>query len=131
MNPETLAYSAAIALAGLIIGYVAGKQSGKPIRAKKKKRSKPQRPSGDGVELYVGNLSYDIDDNRLNKEFSAFGKVLSARVIKNKYNDRSRGYGFVEMANDNGADKAIDSTHGKEVMGRKLVVNVARSSSRD
>ncbi len=131
MNPETLAYSAATALAGLIIGYVAGQQSTKPRRIKKKKSNRPQRSSGDGTELYVGNLSYDIDDARLEKEFKAFGSVLSARVIKNKYNDRSRGYGFVEMANDSGADKAIDATHGKEIMGRKLVVNVARSSSRD
>ena len=132
MTPETLTYSAMTALAGLIIGYIAGQQSSKPKSAKKKKRTnRPPRPSGDGVELYVGNLSYDIDDDRLTKEFASFGKVLSARVIKNKYNDRSRGYGFVEMADDRGADKAIDATHGKDIMGRKLVVNVARSSSRD
>ncbi len=132
MNPEIIfAASATAAAAGLAIGYAAGKSATKPGRIKKKKSTRPPRPSGEGTELYVGNLSYDIDDDKLQKEFAVFGKVLSARVIKNKYNDRSRGYGFVEMANDSGADKAIDATHGKEIMGRKLVVNVARSSSRD
>ena len=134
MTPETMEivkYAAATGVAGLIVGFVVGKLPTKPRRIKKKKSIRQPRPSGDGVELYVGNLSYDIDDDRLTKEFATFGKVLSARVIKNKYNDRSRGYGFVEMADDHGADKAIDATHGKEIMGRKLVVNVARSSSRD
>lgn len=133
MNPEIMfAATATAAAAGLAIGYAAGKSSSSQSGTKKTKSKSPAKSSSkNGVELYVGNLSYDIDDNKLKEEFTAFGKVLSARVIKNKYNDRSRGYGFVEMANDSDADKAIDGTHGKEIMGRKLVVNVARSSSRD
>ena len=131
MDHKVLMISAATAVAGFVIGYVAGKSGSAPAKKSGGNRKSKKVYSGSGVELYVGNLSYDIDDNMLTKEFASFGKVVSARVIKNKYNDRSRGYGFVEMANDKDADKAVKATHGKDILGRKLVVNVARSNSRD
>ena len=131
MDPKVLMLSAGAAVVGFIIGYFVGKSGSAPAK-KSSGRAKTQKTQGSsGVELYVGNLSYDIDDNMLKKEFASFGKVVSARVIKNKYNDRSRGYGFVEMSNTKDADKAVKATHGKEILGRKLVVNVARSNSRD
>ncbi|HAS81361.1 MAG TPA: RNA-binding protein [Verrucomicrobia bacterium] len=83
------------------------------------------------MELYVGNLSYDMSEAELKKTFGEFGDVLSIRVIKNKFNDRSKGYGFVEMATQSGADKAVKAMNGKEILSRKMVVNEARSKSRD
>ena len=65
------------------------------------------------------------------KAFAPYGKVLSARIIKNRFNNRSKGYGFVEVATSATADKAVKAMHGKELKGRKLVVNEARSRSRD
>jgi RNA recognition motif-containing protein len=117
------------AVVGFVLGVAAGKSGGGA--SQKGSSNKSTADTGSGVELYVGNLSYDIDDAMLRKEFSSCGKVVSARVIKNKYNNRSRGYGFVEMSSEDEAKKAVKATHGKEIMGRKLVVNIARSSSRD
>lgn len=118
------------AIAGLIIGFAAGRLP----RGHRRQRSEGQsegESTGEGIELYVGNLSYDMSEPELKKTFSAFGDVLGVRIIKNKFNDRSKGYGFVEMAVQNGADKAVKAMHGKDVMGRKMVVNEARSKSRD
>ncbi len=132
MDPKVLMIGAAAA--GLVVGFVAGiivGKSGAKSPSSNRKQSPKKKLSGGGVELYVGTLSYDIDDDMLRDEFAKCGKVVSARVIKNKYNDRSRGYGFVEMASEADAEKAVKMTHAKEIMGRKLVVNIARSSSRD
>lgn len=77
--------------------------------------------------LFVGNLAYTIDDAKLKEIFSAVGVVVSATVITDRMNDnRSRGFGFVEMESDEQADKAIKELNDKDVEGRKLVVNVAR-----
>lgn len=76
--------------------------------------------------LYVGNLSYSIDSDRLSQIFSKFGKVVSAQVISDRYSGRSRGFGFVEMSSDEEAKKAIGGLNGKEIEGRALVVNEAR-----
>ena len=76
--------------------------------------------------LYVGNLSYSIDNNRLNDIFSAFGGVKSASVVMDRETGRSKGFGFVEMNEDADADAAINALNGKEVDGRALTVNEAR-----
>ncbi len=129
MTPETLTFAAWYGLAGLVVGFVAGRFTQRSSSSVCDDGSNVEE--GDGVELYVGNLSYDIDDKGLMKVFAPHGKTLSARIIKNKFNNRSKGYGFVEMATPAGADKAVKAMHGKEVKGRKLVVNEARSRSRD
>ena len=117
---------------GVVIGFVIGLLAGRCGKSAKEHKSVAgSEPTGAGIELYVGNLSYDMTDLELEKAFQSFGKVLSARIIKNKFNDRSKGYGFVEMANQSGANKAVKAMNGKEVLGRKLVVNEARSKSRD
>jgi RNA recognition motif-containing protein len=77
-------------------------------------------------KIYVGNLSFNTDDDQLNQIFSPFGQISSARVIKDKFTGRSRGFGFVEMDNNEEADKAIAGLNGKEVDGRALKVSEAQ-----
>lgn len=76
--------------------------------------------------IYVGNLSYSVTDSHLNEKFSEFGSVVSAKVIMDKFTDRSKGFGFVEMSTDEEAQKAIADLNGKELDGRALTVNEAR-----
>lgn len=76
--------------------------------------------------LYVGNLSYDTTDESLKSAFSQAGDVTKAEVLKDKMSGRSRGFGFVEMTNDEDADKAVEMLNGQEIDGRKVVVNEAR-----
>ena len=77
-------------------------------------------------KLYIGNLSYKTTDEQLKELFSAAGAVDTATVIIDKMTGRSRGFGFVEMPNDDEADKAIEMFNGKDVDGRAIVVNEAR-----
>jgi RNA recognition motif-containing protein len=77
-------------------------------------------------KLYVGGLSYSINDSQLGQIFSQAGSVVSATVIMDKFSGRSKGFGFVEMATDEEANKAIEMFNGKEVEGRRVVVNEAR-----
>ena len=76
--------------------------------------------------IYVGNLPYSMSDESLQDIFNPYGEVTSARVIKDKFTSRSRGFGFVEMANDDEADKAIAELNGKSIDGRDLKVSEAR-----
>ena len=76
--------------------------------------------------LYVGNLSYQVRDDELNALFSQYGKVTSARVIIDRETQRSKGFAFVEMADDAEAQAAIDALNGKENNGRTLTVNEAK-----
>ncbi len=77
-------------------------------------------------KLYVGGLSYDTTEDTLKEAFSAAGTVESATVIIDKITSRSKGFGFVEMATDEEAQKAIETLNGKELDGRTLIVNEAR-----
>jgi RNA recognition motif-containing protein len=79
-----------------------------------------------GKKLYVGNLSYNVTSATLEEMFSAFGSVRSAEVIQDRDTGRSKGFGFVEMSDDNGARQAIEGLHEKEHDGRALTVNEAR-----
>ena len=76
--------------------------------------------------LYVGNLPYSVDGDVLNKMFTAFGTVLSAKVITDSLSGRSKGFGFVDMANAEDAQKAIKELDATETDGRKIVVNLAK-----
>jgi RNA recognition motif-containing protein len=77
-------------------------------------------------KLYVGNLPYSVNDQKLNEIFSAVGEVTSAKVITDYDSGRSKGFGFVEMANDDDAKKAITQLDGKDFDGRAIKVNEAR-----
>ncbi|MCX7642167.1 MAG: RNA-binding protein [Elusimicrobiales bacterium] len=77
-------------------------------------------------KLYVGGLPFKTGDDELNSLFASYGKVTSAKVIKDKFSGRSRGFGFVEMEDDNEALAAITKLNGTEYEGRKLTVNEAR-----
>jgi len=77
-------------------------------------------------KLYVGNLSYETTNEKLLELFSEAGAVESANVIKDKFSGRSRGFGFVEMSNDQDMAKAIDMFNEKEIDGRKLIVSEAK-----
>ena len=77
-------------------------------------------------KIYVGNLAYSVGDSELEVLFNQHGTVNSARVIIDRYDNRSKGFGFVEMGNDSEADSAIEALNGKEHMGRELRVSVAR-----
>jgi len=81
-------------------------------------------------KLYVGNLPYSYNDSSLHQLFSEVGTVDSARVIMDRDTGRSKGFGFVEMANDDDADRARMELNGKDVGGRRLVVNEARPQER-
>ena len=77
-------------------------------------------------KLYVGNLSYGVDDHSLNSCFSAHGTVQSAQVIMDRETGRSKGFGFVEMSSSEEAQAAIAGLHEKEFEGRPLTVNEAK-----
>lgn len=78
------------------------------------------------MNIYVGNLSYDITDTDLRTQFEAFGQVSAVNVITDRDTGRPRGFAFVEMANEGEARAAIQGLNGKEVNGRNLTVNEAR-----
>ena len=78
------------------------------------------------MNIYVGNLSYRMSDGELREVFESYGEVSSARIINDRETGRSKGFGFVEMPDDNAANTAIEALNGKEVSGRNLRVNEAR-----
>lgn len=77
-------------------------------------------------KLFVGNLSYSVNDEQLAEMFASFGEVASAAVIIDRQTGRSKGFGFVEFNDDAAADAAIEAMNGKEEGGRPLTVNEAR-----
>ena len=77
-------------------------------------------------KLYVGNLSYDTTEDSLKNAFSEAGAVESVTIIKDKFSGRSRGFAFVEMTNDEEAEKAVGMFNEKDLDGRNLVVNEAK-----
>jgi RNA recognition motif-containing protein len=81
------------------------------------------------MNIYVGNLSYDMTEEDLRKEFEAFGKVDSVNIIKDEFTDRSRGFAFVEMAVSEEGKAAVAAINGKDVKGRALNVSEARPRS--
>ena len=81
------------------------------------------------MNIYVGNLSNEATDDTLREAFESFGQVTSARVIKDKDNGQSRGFGFVEMVEQAQAQAAIRSLNGKELLGKEMSVSEARARS--
>ena len=78
------------------------------------------------MNIYVGNLPFEVDDEELERTFTAHGEVTSARVIQDRFSGRSRGFGFVEMADNTQAEAAIQALNGKDFSGRPLTVNEAK-----
>jgi RNA recognition motif-containing protein len=78
------------------------------------------------MNIYVGNMSYDVTEADLRAAFEAFGAVASVSIIKDQYSGESKGFGFVEMPSASEAQAAISGLHGKDVLGRALNVNEAR-----
>jgi RNA recognition motif-containing protein len=144
--PHAIAAMAGAFVVGLLLGIIITKaacskkkKNNKPIHLKRPASGKfayptastgPTRvaiPSG-SVEIYAGNLSYDLTEDLLRKEFEKFGTVTSARVVVNHFNNRAKGFGFVVMPNRAEAEKAIAAMNDKEVLGRKMRVNEARNT---
>ena len=124
MTYEVLTGSAVGLAVGMLLGYISGKFG--------TREGQPEfYGDGDCVEIYVGNLSYDMTEAHMRKEFEKFGVVKSARIISNRFNHKSKGFGFVEMPNRPEAEAAIKALHDKDILGRKLRVNEAKNKSRE
>ena len=144
---HAIAAVAGALIVGYVIGFLVGRRASAKGDAKKspqpqqKKQQAPVRrdprpvtshppiPAG-SVELYVGNLSYDMTEDQLRQTFEAFGKVDSVRVVTNRINNKSKGFAFVVMPNRPEAEKAIAEMNDKEVMGRPMRVNEAQNSNK-
>jgi cold-inducible RNA-binding protein len=77
-------------------------------------------------KLYVGNLSFQADDNQVRDYFAQYGDVATVNVVRDSYTGRSRGFAFVEMATEEAATKAKDSAHGQPFLERNLTVDFAK-----
>jgi RNA recognition motif-containing protein len=80
------------------------------------------------TKLYVGNIPWTFNNNQLSDTFKIHGNVISAKVVTDKESGKSKGFGFVEMENENDANSAIKALNGSEINGRKLVVAAAKAS---
>lgn len=78
------------------------------------------------TRLFVGSLSYSVDDDQLKQAFAAFGTVVSAKVIIDRDTNRSKGFGFVEMGSEEEAQAAVRGMDGKDIAGRSVAVSEAR-----
>jgi cold-inducible RNA-binding protein len=79
-----------------------------------------------GINIYVGNLSFDANEDQLRELFETYGRVDSAKIISDQFTGRSRGFGFVEMSEREEGMRAIEELDSKEFIGRSLRVNEAR-----
>lgn len=139
-NPALIGFLVAAGIIGIVIGLLLAKACCCPSRRAGGAGGacKPGHPCHrDGsedngcVEIYVGNLSYDLTEDAMRKEFEKFGTVQSARIITNRFNSKSKGYGFVEMPNRPEAEAAIAALNDADVLGRKLRVNEAKNKSHE
>lgn len=78
------------------------------------------------MNIYVGNLNYKVEEKDLKEAFGEYGTVESTKIIQDKFSGRSKGFGFIEMPNDDEAKSAIDQLNQTELMGRNIVVNEAK-----
>ena len=144
--PHAIAALAGALVVGFLIGFLVGRRGAakggakKPQQPQQKKQqpvrrdprpvtARPPIPAG-SVELYVGNLSYDMTEDQLRQTFEAFGKVDSVRLVTNRFNNKSKGFAFVVMPNRPEAEKAIAEMNDKEVMGRLMRVNEAQNTNK-
>lgn len=78
------------------------------------------------MNLYIGNLAYELTENELRKAFNDFGDISSLKIIVDRFSGKSRGFGFIEMATKEEGQKAIDGANGLTLQGKAIVVNEAR-----
>lgn len=122
---------AVVVIAVIVVAVLLGKRGGKSAKGAAGSGAAPAKSSGDVVEIYVGNLSYDMTEAQFRKEFEKFGVVKSARIIGHRTSGKSKGYGFVEMPHRKEALVAIKALNNREILGRKLRVNEARNGTRE
>lgn len=78
------------------------------------------------MNMYIGNLNYDISEEELRKLFEEYGEVTTVKIIKDKETGRAKGFGFVEMPEKEQANRALSELNGREVLGRNIKVSLAR-----
>jgi RNA recognition motif-containing protein len=78
------------------------------------------------MNIYAGNLPWGLSEEDIREAFEAYGEVTSVKIIQDKFTGRSRGFGFVEMPNNEEGEAAISALNGKDLKGREIVVNQAR-----
>ena len=78
------------------------------------------------MRIYIGNLNYRLRTEELKNVFLPFGEVLGAKIVRDPETKRSKGFGFVEMTNDEDGNRAIDALNGSELSGRKMIVTPAK-----
>lgn len=83
------------------------------------------------MNIYIGNINYKIEETELQTLFEEFGKVNSVKILKDKRTGRSKGYGFIEMEDRDNALHAIDALNRREMLGRKIVLSVAKQSQKE
>jgi hypothetical protein len=120
---EVLIIVSGLSLGWLLVGILAGRRMRGAGAAQ-------ARGSGGLTEIYVGNLPYEVTERELSRVFGRFGSVESARIITNKANGRSKGFGFVEMRDHAEAVEAVRALNGRDFNGRRIVVNEAKSEAR-
>lgn len=81
------------------------------------------------AKIFVGNLPFSVDNHKLEEEFARFGKVVGAKVILDRNSGRSRGYGFVEFADEGSAQAAVDGMNEQPMEGRNLTVSLAKNQA--
>ena len=91
------------------------------------KRKPHPAPADGSVEIYVGNLSYDMTEQQLVAEFEKYGKVNSVRLVMNRFTGKSKGFGFVQMPVRSEAEAACAALNDREIMGRKIKCNEAKN----
>ncbi|MCR4939577.1 MAG: RNA-binding protein [Treponemataceae bacterium] len=82
-------------------------------------------------KIYVGNMNYATTEETLKNLFSQYGEVVSATVIKDRYTEQSKGFGFIEMTDDEAANTAIATLNGKDLEGRRIRVSIAEERPRN
>jgi len=104
-------------------------QAGVPNGARRpfEKRKPHPAPADGSVEIYVGNLSYDMTEAQVREMFEKFGKVNSVRLVMNRFTGKSKGFGFVQMPVRQEADAACAALNDSEVMGRRVKCNEAKN----
>jgi hypothetical protein len=132
-------FSLAWLLVGLVCGYLLPNIVLRTLTGRSRRGGATREEGGGsrggggegGVELYVGNLAYSVSKPELEKAFGKFGKVVDVRIIGNRLTGKSRGYGFVVMADHRGAISAVKAMNGADFSGRPMVAKEAKSRARD